>query len=207
MTSHSSRAEKGCGSSSSTYPATIFQNVAKRSRSVASVDVNAQDNRVPEGLMVQQIHSADQAAHTRSDMPSSGYQLCCECTADLGERAEEARCCYYSVRYKQTSGGRNGELLRADGDALRALAVTIRGRADEITAVAVATPFSEAASAMPDSATGSAVAAAAAPAEVAYTTVAAKIREMAAAAESSATSYEETEQLFRSQLSRYRDGL
>ncbi|MFE4500943.1 type VII secretion target [Rhodococcus sp. NPDC056743] len=100
-----------------------------------------------------------------------------------------------------------GKTLRADAEALRLLAGTLRGRAEEIAVITVATPFSEAASGMPDSATGSAVAAAAAPAEAAYTTIAAKIRDMAAAAESSATSYEETEQLFRSQLSRYQNGL
>lgn len=94
-----------------------------------------------------------------------------------------------------------GPVLEADADALRRLGTAFGTTADAIAGLRTPDPI-----VMPDSAILTASVGASTVVGIVYGRIADRIRRMSDAATTDATSYEDTDQVFRDELQRYRTG-
>jgi hypothetical protein len=93
-----------------------------------------------------------------------------------------------------------GQQFDVDTGALRALAASLTGEADRIAGIDPSAGIEAAADGMPGSAVGAAAGRAGAPLLAAYRVRTDALREMAAAAQSSADGYADTDDSFRASL-------
>ncbi|MFD1810999.1 type VII secretion target [Rhodococcus gannanensis] len=93
-----------------------------------------------------------------------------------------------------------GQPFEVDTDALRALAASLNGEADRIAGVDPSAAIGAVAAGMPGSAVGAAAGRACTPLLDAYRVRTDALREMAAAARSSADGYADTDNAFRASL-------